>query len=110
MHRLLLKLWKDDAGIVALEYLLVATIVGLGLVVGLAAVEDGLNVELTELSNAIMALSQGYGIDTQSNCKAYKQGSQALDTPSIITHTVNPDAPSAGNTTVPSTIDQSPCP
>ena len=110
MSHLLRKLWNDDTGIVALEYLLVASVVGLGLVVGLAAVEDGLNGELTELADATMALSQGYGTDTESCCSAYKQGSQALDTPQLLTHTVNPDAPSAGNTTVPSPIDQIPCP
>jgi Flp pilus assembly pilin Flp len=99
-------LWKDDAGIVALEYLLVATIVGLGLVVGLAALESGLNVELTELANAIMALSQGYEVGTQSNCKATKQGSKALDTPGLITFHV---VPPAGVSTTPSSIDQFPC-
>jgi Flp pilus assembly pilin Flp len=62
MRKLMLKLWNDDAGIVALEYLLVATIVGLGLVVGLAALEKALNAELTELGNAIGALSQGYSV------------------------------------------------
>jgi Flp pilus assembly pilin Flp len=54
------KLWNDDAGIVALEYLLVATIVGLGLVVGLSAVSEAINVELTELANAILAIDQSY--------------------------------------------------
>src|SRR5947209_15638647 len=60
MRRVLRKLWQDDAGIVALEYLLVATIVGLGLVVGLAALYEALTAELTELSNAILALDQSY--------------------------------------------------
>jgi Flp pilus assembly pilin Flp len=56
------KLWNDDAGIVALEYLLVATIVGLSLVVGLGALAFGLNAELTELAQAISAINQTYGI------------------------------------------------
>jgi len=84
MSHLFMKLWKDDAGIVALEYLLVATIVGLGLIVGLAALEASLNAELTELGNAIGALSQAYSISTQSNCKASKQGSATTDTPETI--------------------------
>jgi Flp pilus assembly pilin Flp len=106
MSHLLLKLWKDDAGIVALEYLLVATIIGLGLVVGLAAIESGLNAELSEGANAIMALSQGYAIGDQSCCGAFRQGSQAIDTPGTIRlHVVNPTP----ITSVPSTIDQFPC-
>jgi len=74
------KLWNDESGVVAIEYLFLATIVGLGLVVGYAAVEAAINVELTELANAILALSQGYSINTQSNCKASKQGSAAIVT------------------------------
>jgi Flp pilus assembly pilin Flp len=56
------KLWNDDAGIVALEYLLVSTIVGLSLVVGLGAVAFGVNAELTELAQALSAINQSYGI------------------------------------------------
>ena len=101
------KLWKDDAGTVGLEYLLVATIVGLGIIVGLAAVDSALNTELTELANAILALSQGYAIGNQSNCKATKQGSWATDTPTTIPYGVaSPANPAA----VGSNIDDSPCP
>src|SRR5688572_6559458 len=66
------KLWNDESGIVAMEYLLLATIVGLGLIVGLGALEGALNAELTEVANAILGLSQAYTIETQSNCKAIK--------------------------------------
>ena len=66
MKKMLLKLWNDDAGIVALEYLLLATIVGLGLVVGLSALSEALNQELTELGNAILALDQGYTFAAQT--------------------------------------------
>jgi Flp pilus assembly pilin Flp len=98
------RLWEDDAGIVALEYLLVATIVGLGMVVGLSALESALNIELTELGNAILAIDEGYYIaggqsfgggalpgfeqNASSNFGAaagfslgFKQGSWALDAP-----------------------------
>jgi Flp pilus assembly pilin Flp len=100
------KLWKDDAGTVGLEYLLVATIVGLGIIVGLAAVDSALNTELTELANAILALSQGYQIANQSNCKACKQGSSATDTPTTIPYGVG-SVECAGP--VDSNIDDSPC-
>jgi hypothetical protein len=77
--QLLRKLWRDDAGVVALEYLLVAW------VLGSAAVEESMNSELTKLANGTLPLSQGYGINTQSRCVARKRGSQALDTPQVIT-------------------------
>ena len=75
MRKMFSKLWKDDAGIVALEYLLVATIVGLGLVVGLGALSAGLNEELTALANAIMTLNQSYSISAQSTCVGGYTGS-----------------------------------
>jgi Flp pilus assembly pilin Flp len=88
MKKVLRSLWQDDAGIVALEYLLVATIVGLGLVVGLAALYEALTAELTELSNAILALDQSYeftGLTTFSGGNGtgvvigHRRGSGAFD-------------------------------
>jgi Flp pilus assembly pilin Flp len=60
MRKHLVELWQDDAGIVALEYMLLATIVGLGLTVGLAAVNGSFNAEYTELANAVQSLDQSY--------------------------------------------------
>ncbi len=79
MRKMMSKMWKDDAGIVAFEYLLVATILGLALVVGLAAVSNALNAELVELANAILALDQGYTVASQSTCVSFKAGSTAQD-------------------------------
>jgi Flp pilus assembly pilin Flp len=84
MHKLFVKLWNDDGGVVALEYLLLTTIVGLGLVVGFAALEGAYNAEYTELANAVGSLSQGYFYDSQFNCLAGKQGSAAFDRPERI--------------------------
>ena len=53
MRKMFAKMWKDDDGIVAFEYLLVATVIGLALVVGLSAVSIAINAEFAELANAI---------------------------------------------------------
>lgn len=80
MRKMMQRLWQDDAGIVALEYLLVATIVGLGLVVGLSNLEIALDTELTELANAITALDQGYSfVGVVSNNGSYKNGTCTTD-------------------------------
>lgn len=68
------KLWNDESGIVALEYLLIMTIVGLALVVGFSSVASALNVEFTELSNAILALDQSYSYDAASSCSGTHGG------------------------------------
>jgi Flp pilus assembly pilin Flp len=86
MRKLFVKMWKDDAGIVAFEYLLVATIIGLGLVVGLSAVSVALNAELTELAQAILALDQSYAYATQSTCVSIKTGSSAQDSNGSISY------------------------
>ncbi len=96
MRKLMQKLWQDDAGIVALEYLLVATIVGLGLVVGLAAVEGALDSELTELANAITVLDQSYSfvsihLTSGAGELAFKSGTNAVDT--CHTFRINTDRP-----------------
>jgi Flp pilus assembly pilin Flp len=85
MKQLLVRFWKDDQGaIISIEYLFFATIVIIGLVVGLAALRDAVVVELTELGNAILALSQGFTVSGLSGADASVDGSAATDTPGTI--------------------------
>ena len=103
MSKLMLKLWKDDAGaLIAAEYLFIATILVIGIVVGLANVRDAVVNELTELANAYMALSQGYAFSGLQGCGATTDGSAANDFSNTLehTHTVPAD---------PSDIDRLPC-
>lgn len=46
-------------GVVFVEYLLLLTLVGIGVVVGLATLRSALINELTDLANAINAISSG---------------------------------------------------
>lgn len=48
---------KQRRGAVAVEYLLLITVVGIGALVGLATVRDALINELTDLANAILAIT-----------------------------------------------------
>jgi hypothetical protein len=101
---LLIKLWHDDSGaLIAAEYLFIATILVIGIVVGFASVRDAINSELAELSNAFLALSQGFVISGQSGCCAAVDGSQAIDTPALV-----PDI-TCTVPAIPSAIDQIPC-
>jgi Flp pilus assembly pilin Flp len=76
---MLRKLWNDEAGIVALEYLLTATIASLALVVGLAAVGHALNTELTELASAIITIDQTYSYAGYSTCLSSANGAANND-------------------------------
>jgi Flp pilus assembly pilin Flp len=104
MRKLLVRLWMDDRGaLIASEFLFVATILVIGIIVGLASVRDALNTELTELGNAILALSQGYSVSGQLGCCAETDGSQAIDTPGLL------DDPICTQPAIPSVIDVLPC-
>jgi Flp pilus assembly pilin Flp len=101
MRNLFVKMWNDDAGIVAFEYLLVATIIGLGLVVGLSSVSFALNAELTELAQAILALDQSYSYGSQSSCNSFKAGSSAQDTNGSVSYGItNASVTAAGTQTI----------
>ncbi len=56
MIRFLRNLWRlrrDTRGSVFIEYLLLCTIVGIGVIVGLATLKEALITELTDLAEAI---------------------------------------------------------
>jgi Flp pilus assembly pilin Flp len=78
---MLKKLWKDEAGLVTLEYLFAATIIVIGLTVGLVVLKNSINAELTELGDAITSLNQSYSFSGQAfgSC-ASTGGSNAQDT------------------------------
>jgi hypothetical protein len=98
MKTLAAKMWTDDAGaVIAAEYLFVVTILVIGTIIGLAAVRDAINTELSEVANALLALSQGYTISGQSGGGASVDGSQAFDSPSTVPDPVGtpPAIPSA---------------
>jgi Flp pilus assembly pilin Flp len=91
------RMWQDDHGaVIATEYLFVVTILVIGIIVGLSNLRAALNAELTELGNAILALSQGYTIQGELGAGASVDGSQAIDTPGYLNGStqVPPSAPS----------------
>ena len=85
MKNLMSKLWRDDQGaLFAAEYLFLATIVGIGIVVGLTGVRNAVTAELTELGDAYLALSQGFSVSGLIGCCSQVDGSQAIDTPGLL--------------------------
>jgi hypothetical protein len=66
MRRILSDLWKDDCGaLLASEWVLLATILLLGIIPGLVAVRNGLLKELNDEANAVMSLDQSYEFEGQ---------------------------------------------
>ena len=50
-------LFKDEAGTIFVEYLLLLTIVGIGVIAGLATLRGALISELIDLANAIASIT-----------------------------------------------------
>jgi Flp pilus assembly pilin Flp len=85
MKHLMAKLWNDDCGaLIAMEFLFVATILVIGIIVGLTAVRSAINVQLSNLADAILALNISYAFSGQSGCCAETEGSQFIMTPSQV--------------------------
>jgi len=74
------KLWNDDAGVVTIEYLVLGTFLGIALIVGVATLARGINLELSELGNAVQTFNQGYAVSGSSACSATVAGGGATDT------------------------------
>ena len=76
MFQLIRRLWADDAGaLIATEWVFVATILVLSLVVGLKAVETAAEGELQRFANAISHLNHSYSFGGSSGCCASAAGS-----------------------------------
>lgn len=75
-------LWKDEAGfIVSAELVLIATLLVIGLIVGLSEVQHAVVTELNDVGDAIGSLNQSYmysGFSARKNkwgFKSYVRGS-----------------------------------
>lgn len=78
---LLRRLWRDDCGaLLAAEWVLIATLMVLGLVPALIAIRQGVLSELTEMANATRSLDQSFGFTGQRiGCNDDNVGGATLD-------------------------------
>ena len=82
MNSLSRQLFSDEAGfIVSAELVLIATIVVLGMVVGLAEVSNSINQELEDVATAFGRVNQSYYVSGFTGHKAATKGSSFKDTP-----------------------------
>ncbi|MEZ6051419.1 MAG: hypothetical protein R3B91_06670 [Planctomycetaceae bacterium] len=76
MMHLLKQLWRDEAGyVLSAEAVTVGAVGVLGATVGLSAVSESVNKELTETAYAIRSLDQSYCVPAQKGCGAWTAGS-----------------------------------
>lgn len=92
---------NDDAGfIISAELVLVATIVVIGIIVGLSEVQTALVTELNDLSCAIGSLNQSYSFKGFTGCKAVTAGSSFQDSVDVCDSNCNTDLCAGANSTI----------
>jgi hypothetical protein len=76
------KLWNDEVGaIISAELVLVMTIVGIGMITGLASVRDAVIEELADVGAAIGSVDQSYSVGNVVAHSAATAGSGFNDAP-----------------------------
>jgi Flp pilus assembly pilin Flp len=105
MQKLFAQLWSDDNGaLLSSEFLFMAALLVIGIIIGLSAVRNAVNAELTAYANALLALDLGYTITGYTGCGASTDGSAAIFTPQLI------PGPTPNPATAPQIITVAPCP
>lgn len=62
MKRLFKRMWKDEGGVLTFEWILLITVLTIGVVGALSAVRDAIIDELSDVAQAMLALDQSYSI------------------------------------------------
>jgi hypothetical protein len=77
---MLMKLWNDEVGaIVSAEIVLVATILVIGMIVGLKSVRDAVVTELADVAQAIANIDQSYSYSAVTGHAAFSGGGSFTD-------------------------------
>lgn len=63
MKNLLVRMWKEEDGVLSFEWILLVTLLTIGLVSGIAGVRDAIIDEFGDVAQAMLALDQSYSIE-----------------------------------------------
>lgn len=67
MQRLLRSTWNEDQGVLTFEWILLITVIVIGIVGGLSAVRDGVIDELGDVAEAVLHVDQSWTVE-ESPC------------------------------------------
>ncbi|MEX2172899.1 MAG: hypothetical protein WD872_00970 [Pirellulaceae bacterium] len=63
MKNVLARMWKEEDGVLSFEWVLLVSLLTVGIVSGLAGARDAIIDELGDVAQAMLALDQSYAID-----------------------------------------------
>ena len=67
MRHLATQMWQEEEGVLTFEWILLITVLVIGIVSGLTAVRDAMISELGDVAEAMISLDQSYTIDNPLN-------------------------------------------
>lgn len=67
MKMVLARMWKEEDGVLSFEWVLLVTLLTIGIVSGISAARDAIIDELGDVAQAMLALDQSYTIDFPLN-------------------------------------------
>ena len=67
MKLVLSRMWKEEDGVLSFEWVLLVTLLTIGIVSGISAARDAIIDELGDVAQAMLALDQSYTIDFPLN-------------------------------------------
>ena len=67
MKKVLGRIWKEEDGVLSFEWVLLVTLLTIGIVAGLSAARDAIIDERGDVAQAMLALDQSYTIDFPLN-------------------------------------------
>jgi Flp pilus assembly pilin Flp len=81
VKNLLKRLWNEDQGVLTFEWILVVTLLVIGIVGGYSAVRDAVVDELGDVCDAVIAVDQSFTTTGPACCPANSWGSFQDDDP-----------------------------
>ena len=80
MKMVLSRMWKEEDGVLSFEWVLLVTLLTIGIVSGISAARDAIIDELGDVAQAMLALDQSYTIDFPLNVDVHTvDGTSASD-------------------------------
>ena len=75
--KVLARMWKEEDGVLSFEWVLLVTLLTIGIVSGLAGARDAIIDELGDVAQAMLALDQSYTIEHPLDVDVHTLGSSA---------------------------------
>ena len=84
MKNVLARMWKEEDGVLSFEWVLLVTLLTIGIVSGLAGARDAIIDELGDVAQAMLALDQSYTIDFPLNVDVHTIDSSSASDSSFL--------------------------